>query len=89
MLGYLPNSSFGRCTVDVLIDDDTERMDMLSDALRGDNDVLDILGLRPLACNRPGDVAPNSAPARLASSRLELEALKSSLDAGVTMVGPP
>lgn len=70
--GYLPSSSFGRCKVLVLIVDDTERIDMLSEPLRGESDVLDTWCLRLAAWRRPGEcAAPNS---RLIS-RLELDAL--------------
>jgi hypothetical protein len=80
MEGYLPSSSLGRCRVLVLMVDDTERIDMLSEALRGDNDVLDAWCLRLAAWRRLGECAPNS---RLIS-RLELEAL-SCCGAGVML----
>lgn len=74
MEGYRPSSSLGRCNVLVLMFDDTERIEALSDALRGERDVLDTWCLRfAPACKRPGE-APNSAPApRPLSSRLELD----------------
>lgn len=86
IVGYRPSSSLGRCKVELLIDDDTERMDALSDALRGESDELDTWCLRLApACKRPGE-APNSAPARPLRSRLELDLPMSSLEAGVTIV---
>lgn len=60
MEGYLPSSSFGRWTVLLLIVDETERIDMLSEFLRGERDALETWCVRLIAWRRLGECAPNS-----------------------------